>query len=523
MLNMYAQCGYLNAADKLFTCMPNRNLVSWNSLIGGYVQHGQAAKAFELLHLMHSEGIEPNAMTHVNILKLCTSIGILEIGQLVHMLIIEQGYEHNSFLANSLIDLYSKHGSILDSRQVFDGFPGRDVVSWTSMITGYANSELVEEALVLFQQMHCEGVRPNKCTFVSTLNGCASLADLEVGKRMHSQAIEGKYEFDNVVSSTLINMYSKCGSIQGAREVFEMMPRGSVIPWTMMISALFQHGNYELAITLYGRMTRENVNPDASTFVTILKAWAGLHSLACLNKLHSHIVQSNLESNVFVESTLVNIYAKYGNIEDAVSVFSRMQNRDVASWTIMIEGYVHHGENEKALSLFWKMQSRCVEPNKLTFFAALNACANQASVEKGRLIHYYLAMNGLESDVSAGNTTIELYVKSGSLEDACLIFETMPKQDIVSWTLIIGGYAQHGCGKEALQLLHKMQLEGAELDGVTFTAVLLACSRAGLVEEGFYQFESMIRDYGIMPVEEHYSCMVDILGRTGRLLEAQEL
>jgi pentatricopeptide repeat protein len=200
-----------------------------------------------------------------------------------------------------------------------------------------------------------------------------------------------------------------------------------------------------------------------------------------------------------------------------------MPSRDVVTWNAMVLGHVKCGHEHKALELFQQMQQEGVRPDSVTFVGVLNACASVIALEEGRRVHQQIIQSGLESDVFVGSSLVDMYAKCGSIEDACRVFHKMPSRDVVTWNAMLRGCAMHGHGREALRHFEQMCDEGVQPDDITFVCVLSACSHAGLVDEGMCLYASMIRDYMIPAKLEHYTCMVDLLGRAGHLQEAENM
>jgi pentatricopeptide repeat protein len=215
------------------------------------------------------------------------------------------------------------------------------------------------------------------------------------------------------------------------------------------------------------------------------------------------------------------MYGECGSIEDAHSVFDKISERDVISWTAVTAGHAHNGDGKGALKLFREMQQTGLKPNQFTFTSVLSAISHLTTLDQGKELHAHITKTGFELDVSIGNALITMYAKCGNINYACQVFCRMPQYDTVSWNAMIGGYAQHGCGKEALQLFEQMQLASTKPNHITFVGVLSACSHVGLVNEGYFYFDSIKRDHSILPIMEHYACMVDLLGLAGCLDEAQ--
>jgi len=228
------------------------------------------------------------------------------------------------------------------------------------------------------------------------------------------------------------------------------------------------------------------------------------------------------ERDVASWNAMISCYVCRGKLDDARRMFDRMPNRNRVSWTSIIAGYAQDGNGEEALKVFGKMKWAGVKPDQITFASVLDACACIAALEQGKQVHKCIIKMGFESDLYVGNTLVTMYAKCGILENARHLFDNMSEQNVVSWNSMIACYAQHGHGQEAIGLFEQMQGVGTKPDGITFVSLLSACSRAGLVEEGWHYFDSMDKDYHIVAGAEHYACMVDLLGRSGMLDEAKD-
>lgn len=236
LVGMYAKCGDVSTARDIFDRMSLKNVVTWTLLIAGYAQQGQIVVAHELLLQMQQEGVPPNKITYASILQGCTSPAALELGKKVHEYIIQSGYENNLWVVNALITMYCKCGGLEEARKLFEGLPYRDVVSWTAMVTGYAQQGFHNEAIDLFQEMQQQGIKPDKMTFTSVLTACSSPALLEHGKKFHQQLVQAGYILDVYLQSALVSMYAKCGSMEDAQQVFDQMSERNVVTWTAMIT-----------------------------------------------------------------------------------------------------------------------------------------------------------------------------------------------------------------------------------------------------------------------------------------------
>ncbi|CAK9866409.1 unnamed protein product, partial [Sphagnum jensenii] len=225
---------------------------------------------------------------------------------------------------------------------------------------------------------------------------------------------------------------------------------------------------------LFEQMQREGVRPNKFTFVQVIKACAGLGRLEDGRLVHEQLIQSGCESNVFLENSMVDMYAKCGSIEDACRVFNKMPARDVVSWTVIILGHVKCGQGHKALKLFRQMQQEGVQPNSVTFVGVLNACASVVALEDGRCVYQQIVECGWDSNAFVANSLVDMYAKCGSIEDALRVFNKMSFHDVVSWNAMILGYVQFAQGQRALELFQQMQQEGVQPNSVTFVGVLNA-------------------------------------------------
>ena len=232
------------------------------------------------------------------------------------------------------------------------------------------------------------------------------------------------------------------------------------------------------------------------------------------------MVKSGFQADVFVETALVDMYAKCGCIGTARYIFDKMSERNVVSWSAIIAGYTQNGEVNEALRLLHQMQLTGVKPNSTTMVSVLSACVLLGALQQGMFFHAYILTSGFGFDSSVVSALINMYAKCGDIVSARQIFDRMSDKNIVSWNAMIAGYGMHGYGQDALILFSQMQQRCMEPNAITFISVLSACSHAGLVDEGWHYFHCMTQDYCITPRAEHYRCMVDLLGRAGHLDEA---
>eukprot|EP01018_Ginkgo_biloba_P002462 Gb_38483 [translate_table: standard] len=478
-------------------------------------KEGRLKEALGALYVIDQQGVWVDLYTYASLLQGCVHMKALPEGKLVHAHIIQSGFHGEILVGTKLVNMYTKCGSLVDGRRVLDEMPERNVVTWTSMIAAYAKNGCGEEALELFNHMQRTGAQPNEFTFASILRACANLVALEHGKKIHEGVIRSGFQSDVFVGNALVHMYVKCRSIEKAHHVFEKMPERNVVSWTTMIAGYAQSGHFEEALKLFHKMPERNVF-----------SWNAMitgHAQSGHVDEALKLFQIMPERNVVSWNAMIAGYSQNGYIDEALKFFQEMPERNVVSWTGMIAGYAQNGQFDNAMQLYRQMQLAGEKPDSDTFTSVLPACANLAALHEGKEVHENIIKSGLQSDICVGNALVDMYSKCGSIEDACKVFNKMPRLDVFSWTAMIVGYAMHGYGMEALQLFEQMQHTDTQPDHVTFVGVLSACCHAGLVDDGWKYFESMSQYYHITPGVEHYCCMVDLLGRAGHLGEAQDL
>eukprot|EP01018_Ginkgo_biloba_P022920 Gb_32227 [translate_table: standard] len=519
LVAMYNRCLSIEDACNVFDKMSERDVVSWNTMIVGCMQNNRADEVLNLFYRMQLAGFRPDTVTCVGILPACAQLGALQQGKEIHGFMIRNGFESDSFTGSALIDMYGKCGCIELSRQVFDKMCERDVVLWSVMIAAYAQNGHAD-ALKLFSQMQLAGIKPNSGPIVSVLSACSQAAALQQGKEIHNHLIRSGFESDVFVGCSLVHMYAKCGSVKISRLVFDKMSQRNVVSWNAMIAGYNHNGSAHEALTLFCQMQLTGMKPNIVTLPSVLAACSDLVDLKKGREIHNYIIKTGFESDVFVRSALLTMYTKCGSVEVARRVFTQMPQKNVISWNAMIAGCAQNGLASEALKLYCQMQEEGVTPNSVTTASVLPACGHLAALQHGEEIHNHIIRNGFQSDVFAASALIDMYTKCGSIYIARQVFNNLSEKNVVTWNTMIAGYGMHGHGEDALTLFHQMQQAGVKPDHVTYIALLSACSHAGLVDEGWKYFYHMHQHYHMAQRVEHYACMVDLLGRSGRLDEA---
>jgi pentatricopeptide repeat protein len=376
---------------------------------------------------------------------------------------------------------------------------------------------------LLYKQMHRSSIPPDQYTFPFVIRSCAVISALREGRMTHCNIIKFGFSLDCFVQTSLVTMYSQNGEIADSELAFSEMSERNVVAWTAMISAYSQNSIHERALATFCEMVNSGVSPNEVSLVSVLPCLNGTRHLNLGKGLHAFAIKSGMLSYQTMTNALVAMYARCGKLKDARYLFYSMPVRGLVSWNTMIAMHEQSGKSNKAVRLFRQMLSEEVYFDCATLLAVLSACSSLGSLEIGKWVHDLAKNNGLDSDVRIRNALIDMYSKCGRIELARKVFDEMPKRVVISWTAMINAYANHGQPKEALNLFCLMTNEGIKPNSITFIAVLAACSHSGLVDEGLSHFYSMRKDYNIVPTLEHYACVVDMLGRAGKILEAYDL
>jgi pentatricopeptide repeat protein len=456
---------------------------------------------------------------YASLLQACTHIESL---RQLHANIFANGQSQNVFLVTKLVGIYAVFGFSEDARKVFDKTCQRNIFVWNEMIKGYACNGLCEEALSLYCQMQQAGVQPNRFTIPFVLKACAGLSALQRGMEIHAEITRRRLDSNVCVENALVDMYAKCQRMDIARDLFDKMSQRDVVSWTTMISRYAQNGHANEALALFHQMKLTGMRPNRVTILSVLPAYAELGNLQEGKGIHEYIIENKLELDVSMRTCLITMYAKCGSVKYARQLFDKTPKRDVVLWSAMIATYAQTGHANEALMLFKQMQQAGVKPSSFTIVSVLQACAHLGVLQQGIWIHDYSVRSGMELNVFVGTALIDMYAKCGNITMARQLFDRMSKRNVVSWSAMIAGYGMHGLGKDAVMIFTQMLHASMKPNHITFICVLSACSHAGLVDEGWQYFHSMRQDYCITPRLEHYTCMVDLLGRAGKLDEAQD-
>lgn len=520
LISLFCKYGNLTEASRVFEPIEDKFDALYHTMLKGYAKSSSLDSALSFFSRMKHDSVRPVVYNFTYLLKLCGDNSDLKRGKEIHGSVITSGFSWNLFAMTGVVNMYAKCRQINDAYNMFDRMPERDLVCWNTMISGYAQNGFAKVALMLVLRMSEEGHRPDSITIVSILPAVADTRLLRIGMAVHGYVLRAGFESLVNVSTALVDMYSKCGSVSIARVIFDGMDHRTVVSWNSMIDGYVQSGDAEGAMLIFQKMLDEGVQPTNVTVMGALHACADLGDLERGKFVHKLVDQLKLDSDVSVMNSLISMYSKCKRVDIAADIFKNLRNKTLVSWNAMILGYAQNGCVNEALNAFCEMQSRNIKPDSFTMVSVIPALAELSIPRQAKWIHGLVIRRFLDKNVFVMTALVDMYAKCGAIHTARKLFDMMNARHVITWNAMIDGYGTHGLGKTSVELFKEMKKGTIKPNDITFLCALSACSHSGLVEEGLCFFESMKKDYGIEPTMDHYGAMVDLLGRAGRLNQA---
>ncbi|WOH02819.1 hypothetical protein DCAR_0522209 [Daucus carota subsp. sativus] len=510
-------------ASLLCSAVPNPDLFLCNVLIKGFSRNNLPEKCVSLyLGIRGGCDFEPDCYTYAFTVSACSQFSCEKMGMLVHGNAIVDGVVGDLFVGSCLVDMYLNFGKVGYACKVFDGIPERDAVLWNTMISGLVRKGWLEDGIRVFCDMVVRGSLFDSTTLAVVLSAAAELQELGAGMMVQGFSIKNGLDGHVYVLTGLISLYAKCGEMVPAKLLFEQIEQPDLVSYNAMISGFSSNCDIASAVSLFGGLLLSGEKVNSSTIVGLIPAHHPFGHLDLTWSIHGFSFKCGLVTNSSVSTALTTVYSRLNEIEYARKLFDESPTKSLESWNAMISGYAQNGLTETAISLFRNMQALGVTPNPVTFTSVLSACAQLGALSLGKWIHELISKEKFESNIYVSTALADMYAKCGSLEDAQRVIDMMPSKNAVTWNAMISAYGLHGHGHEALKLFREMLASGVAPTGVTFLSILYACSHAGLVSDGEKIFHEMVNDHGFEPLAEHYACMVDLLGRAGKLDKALE-
>ncbi|KAL4323984.1 hypothetical protein GQ457_11G011760 [Hibiscus cannabinus] len=522
LINMLASLGSLKEACYVFNHMDERDTISWNSIISAHVQNGLFGESMTFFGLMRNVHKKINSTTLATLLSICSSVDNLKWGKGIHSLVFRLGLDSNVCTCNSLLGMYSEAGRSDDAEFVFDEMQERDLISWNSMMTCYVRGGRSLDALKLFIAMLQMKKATDYVTFMSALAACSNYEFIDEGKIVHALVILTGLHENLVVGNASITMYAKSGMMVEAKKVFQMMPKRNQVTWNALIGGHAENDEPDKAVKAFQLMREEGVKADYITVSNVLGACLTPDDLLKHGMpIHAHIVSTGFESNRFVQNSLITMYAKCGDLESSECIFGGLLDKNTISWNAIIAANAHHSLEEEVLKCIVKMRSAGIDLDQFSFSESLAATAKLAVLEEGQQLHCLAVKHGFDLDPFVMNAAMDMYGKCGEMDDVLRILPQPLNRSRLSWNILISAFARHGYFQKAKETFYEMLKTGVKPDHVTFVSLLSACSHGGLVDDGLTYYAAMSKEFNVQPAIEHCVCIIDLLGRSGRLKEAE--
>ncbi|KAK9097822.1 hypothetical protein Syun_024867 [Stephania yunnanensis] len=500
LITLYAYFNDLHSALSVFKALSEPNSFLWNLIMKTHVDSGFADDALRLYSRMRVSCVSPDHFTFPIVNRaLSLAEDRLGLAGCVHCVAIQMGFGEDLYYCNTLIDLYVKKYCVWSARKVFDGMPDRDLVSWTTMISGYVSAGNFFSCFGLFREMLVEGLEPNLVTLLIMLRACSFSGNAVQGKEIHGSCIQGR----------------------GLR----VKGLSDAVSWNIMISTFSRKGDYS-KVAQYFTIMKTELAPNLETLSLVVSASAKSGNFFYGKEIHCYAVKTGL-SDVVLQTSLVDFYAKCGQLGESIKLFNEVSEKNGVTWVAMLSGFIQSWHFKEAMALFSKLQFSVLKSEVAILSSLVALYTDLGALRLGKGVHGFILRNTIqcpEEDTAALETSIlNMYAKCGSIVYARRCFDRMAVKDVVAWSSMIEGYGTHGLGYEALKLFSQMQKERVRPNRVTFLNLLSACCHSGLVSEGCMVFSHMSSRFGIEPDVNLYTCMVDLLGRSGELRKALEI
>jgi pentatricopeptide repeat protein len=484
IMTMYAKCGELEKAKQLLKGPQQRDLVAWSAFIFACVQSGYLEEALSQFRDMQNDNMKPENVTLLSILPACAELSAVRLGKSVHCYAIKADFHSVISIGTALVSMYSRWGLFTSALNVFNRMPCKDAVTWNVLINGYAQIGDPYHAMEMFLKLQLSGIHPDAGAMVGLLHAYSLLNDLRQGTCVHGQIIRNGFESDCPVRNALIDMYAKCGRLSSAEFLFYKMEFAKdEVSWNVIIGGYLLNGHAKKAMSAFFLMKLENFRPNLVTFVSILPAVAHLAALCEGMAFHACIIRMGFLSNTLVGNSLIDMYAKCGELDSSEKWFNEMGNKNTVSWNAMLAGYAVHGQGHNAIALFSLMQESHVQVDSVSFINVLSACRHAGLVEEGR--KFFESMHQkqhLEPELEHYACMVDLLGRAGLFDEILILIRTMPMEpDAGVWGALLGACKMHSninLGEVALQQLEKLEPENPT-NHVVLSSIFAECGRWG--------------------------------------------
>lgn len=517
LIELYSKADMLEGAVRVFNGVANADTVSWTAMISSFVQAGKWAHAVRYFIRMIERAVPPNEYTFVKLLVACSFLGVDHV-KLIHAQLILWGARLNLVLKTALVDAYAKSRKMEDALKVLKQTSEQDVQLWTSVICGFTQNTNFVDAIGAFRHMVGNGIIPNSYCYAGILNACSSAGALHLGMQIHKQVIMAGLESDISVGNALLDFYAKCSNaVEDVKQVFKGIALPNVISWTTLVAGLAANGLTDECFQAFLQMRFVGQQPNSFTFSNILQATESPNET---RKVHGFIIKTNADHDIVVVNALVDAYAGLDMADCALRSVKGMSITNVATYTILASKLNQTGHHDLTLEIINHMRDDNLQMDGFVISTFLSASANLGAMQTGKQLHCYSITSGFGRWTSVLNGLIDFYGKCRCMVESQRAFSEVCQPNTISWNCLMHSFTLNGHTTSALSTLEDMRLSGAKPDSITLMMVLYICSKGGLVDMAFEYFHSLRQLYGIRPELNHYTLLVDLLGRAGRLDEA---
>ncbi|KAI3503132.1 hypothetical protein L1887_31568 [Cichorium endivia] len=465
LLGMYSDCGDLDSSKKVFNSMLKKDAMAWNSIIVGHMKNEKIIEGLYFFKEMINSRAFPTQFTYSMILNACSKLQHFHIGQLTHAKVITSGLPTDVPLLNALLNMYSTFGDTEKALTVFQNIENPDLVSWNSILSGFSGD--VGKLIEIFIQFYkVSFVKPDDYTFAIIISATRSLPACSYGKPLHGQVIKLGFDSNVYIGSTLVSMYFDNSDTESAQKLQVLIQIKDIVFWTEMITGHARTGDCSQAIKCFHEMSQEH-KIDSFSLSIALSACADLAAKNQGEMIHSKAIKLGLNTEITVSGSLIDMYAKSGDLKSSESVISEIETPDLKCWNSILSGYGHHGKVNKAFTIFDEIVKRGLIPDEVTYLSMLSACNHSGLINKAKFLWSSMNKNGLIPGSKHYSCFVGLLSRAGLLEEAESMIMEIDEHNLEMWRSLLKSCVDRRNIEVGNRVADRI-LKIGEKDGATF-------------------------------------------------------